>query len=181
MTTDLERLQTALKENYKDASSEKVAKYINQFRERTYWGTTIAAKVEGNHGTYTVSIQLKDDRLMAACSCYIGKGGHCHHCAALAITFMRRPTTFIELPLKSWGEVEGLADLPDYLRATSLESLLAELKKHGITQKAFAEAIGASTQHVSAVKRSELRNHYFHELGAMKLACLWVLEKFAAK
>ena len=34
-----------------------------------------------------------------------------------------------------------------------------------------------STQHLSAVKSSELRNRRFHELGAIKLAVLWVLQK----
>ena len=53
-----------------------------------------------------------------------------------------------------------------------------EKVKHGITQKAFCESIGMSTRHLAAVKSSELRNRYYHELGAMKLACLWVLERF---
>ena len=33
-----------------------------------------------------------------------------------------------------------------------------------------------NTRHLSAIKSSELRNRYFNELGATKLACLWVLE-----
>ena len=43
-------------------------------------------------------------------------------------------------------------------------------------QKAFCAAVGMSTQHLSAVKSSELRNRRFHELGATKLAVLWVLD-----
>ena len=31
-------------------------------------------------------------------------------------------------------------------------------------------------RHQAAVKSSEMRNHYFSELGAVKLACLWMLE-----
>jgi len=53
-----------------------------------------------------------------------------------------------------------------------------QLKARGITQKAFAASIGMSTQHLAAVKASERRNRYFHELGALKLACLWVLTHF---
>ena len=63
----------------------------------------------------------------------------------------------------------------------TLETLLAELKASGITQSAFAASIGMNTRHLSAVKSSELRNHFFHELGATKLACLWVLEHIKPK
>lgn len=47
-----------------------------------------------------------------------------------------------------------------------------------ITQKAFAESIGMNTQHLSTVKASERHNRIFHELGAIKAACLWFLERF---
>ncbi len=43
----------------------------------------------------------------------------------------------------------------------------------------FAESIKMNTRHLSAIKSSELRNRYFNELGATKLACLWVLEHCA--
>ena len=33
-----------------------------------------------------------------------------------------------------------------------------------------------NTRHLATIKSSELRHHYFHELGATKLACVWVLE-----
>jgi transcriptional regulator with XRE-family HTH domain len=58
------------------------------------------------------------------------------------------------------------------------ESLLGRLKEKGITQKTFAASIGMSTQHLSAVKSSELNNRFYHELGATKLACLWILEHY---
>ena len=47
-----------------------------------------------NHGTYTVSIQVDEHGLGSACSCYIGKHGHCHHCEALARTFLENPSAF---------------------------------------------------------------------------------------
>lgn len=31
-------------------------------------------------------------------------------------------------------------------------------------------------RHLSSIKSSELQNRYYNELGAAKLACLWVLE-----
>ena len=59
----------------------------------------------------------------------------------------------------------------------TLEDLLGQLKATGVTQKAFAEQIGMNPRHLTAIKSSELRHHYFNELGATKLACLWVLEQ----
>jgi hypothetical protein len=114
--------------------------------------------------------------LASACSCYIGKQGGCHHCQALALTFLNDPTSFEEIQEVPLQEVEQLAHVYVNLRGRTLDSLLGELKAKGITQKDFAESIGMSTRHLSAIKSSEQRNRCFHELGATKLACLWVLE-----
>jgi uncharacterized Zn finger protein len=140
-------------------------------------GTRIVARVVGNHGTYTVSIQVSPHlAVTSACSCYIGKHGNCHHCVALGKTFLRAPDSFIEKVAKKLEAVKGLEDVFEYLESVTLESLIVRLKEKGITQKAFATSIGMSTQHLSAVKSSELNNRFYHELGATKLACLWVLE-----
>ncbi|MEA3397376.1 MAG: hypothetical protein U9R05_07935, partial [Chloroflexota bacterium] len=71
------------------------------------------------------------------------------------------------------------AEIPERLKLgvlTTLADALSQLKARGITQKAFAASIGMNTRHLLAVKSSERRNRYFNELGALKLACLWVLE-----
>jgi hypothetical protein len=73
-------------------------------------------------------------------------------------------------------DVRDLTDVRSYLDSVTLEALLTQLKDKGITQKAFAEQISMNTRHLAAIKSSELRHHYFNELGATKLACLWVLE-----
>ena len=77
---------------------------------------------------------------------------------------------------KQIKEVRQLTDVRASLESVTLDTLLNQLKAQGITQKAFAEQIGMNTRHLSAIKASELRHHYFNELGATKLACLWVLE-----
>jgi|SRR5712691_12915294 hypothetical protein len=58
----------------------------------------------------------------------------------------------------------------------TLDALLTQLKAKSMTQKAFAEQIGMNTRHLAAMKASELRHHFFNELGATKLACMWMLE-----
>ena len=178
-TSDLEILTKSIQKNWSSPIGEKAKGYVGQFTNRVRMGTKIVAKVVGNHGTYTVSIQATPElTVISACSCYIGKGGYCHHCAALAKTFLKASESFVEKLVKPLDEAKGLSEVAEFLASTTLENLIAQLKEKGITQKAFAASIGMSTQHLSAVKSSELRNHFFHELGATKLACLWMLEHY---
>ena len=176
--TDLDTLQTAIKRHWSLVPSSKAKRYVNAFSAATRSRTEITAKVLGNHGTYTVSIQVAEQGLTSACSCYIGKHGSCHHCAALAITFLNDSSVFKVVKQKQVKQVQTLDDVRAYLQSMTLDALLKELKTQGMTQKAFAESIGMNTRHLSAIKSSELRNRYFNELGATKLACLWVLEHF---
>jgi len=174
--TEFAQLQTAIKGQWSRAPSKKAQPYVNAFSAAARSGMKITAKVVGNHGTYTVSIQLDTQGLTSACSCYIGKHGHCHHCEALAVTFLRDPGVFKVVTPTQRKDVRGLTDVQAYLQSVTLEALLTQLKDKGITQKAFAEQIGMNTRHLTAIKASELRHHYFNELGATKLACLWMLE-----
>jgi hypothetical protein len=174
--TAIEVLKTAIQSYWTHAPSKKAAGYVGQFFERTRSGGKIVAKVEGNHGVYTVSIEVKDKTLHSACSCYIGGSGGCHHCHALGMTFVQKPGSFKTITKKGRENVETFDDVRVYLKGVTLESLLKELKSQGITQKAFAESIGMNPRHLGSIKRCELRNRYYNELGATKLACLWVLE-----
>ncbi len=176
---EIEVLLAALRGEYAYSGGEKVNRYIGQFYNCKRIGTKIVALVEGNHGTYTVSIQVEwPKKVTSACSCYIGKSGDCHHCAALAKTFLRDPSLFTEIIPKKLEEVQELSELPQYLEYVTLDELLDKLRSTGITQKALGESIGMSSQHLSAMKSSERRNRRHKELGATKLACLWVLEHF---
>jgi uncharacterized Zn finger protein len=174
--SELKHLLTTLHQRWPATPDAKAQRYVGQFFDRQRVGARIRAKVTGNHGVYTVSIQVAGDTVQTACSCYIGKKVYCHHCVALAHTFLEDPSSFPVVERKERKDVQTLGDLKSYLAHITLESLIVQLKARGITQTAFAQSIGCSTQHLAAVKRSELRNHFFHELGAMKLACLWVLE-----
>jgi uncharacterized Zn finger protein len=176
MNAELELLQSALQRHWSVAPDEKSQRYVDEFFERQRIGTRLSGRVVGNHGTYTVSIRVEGEQITSACSCYIGKHGYCHHCAALAATFLKDPASFPAVERVERDEIRGLADLHSYLAHTTLESLLMQLRELGITQAAFAQGIGATAQHLSAVKRSELRNRFHTELGALKLACLWLLE-----
>jgi len=174
--SDLHLLQTALKRHRSRVPSQKAKPYVHAFSAAERRGAKITAKVVGNHGTHTVSIQGDTQGVTSACSCYIGKHGYCHHCEALAITFLDDPSAFKAVKLKQVKDVRQLTDVQAYLDSVTLDALLTQLKAKGITQKAFAEQIGMNTRHLAAIKSSELRHHYFNELGATKLACLWMLD-----
>src|SRR6266436_2733756 len=150
--TALEQLHTAIKRQWSRVPSKKAHPYVNAFTAAVRSGTKITAEVVGNHGTYTVSIQLDPQGLTSACSCYIGKHGYCHHCEALAITFLDDPSAFKAVKLKHVKEVRQLTDVRAYLDSVTLDALLTQLKANSITQKAFAEQIGMNTRHLSAMK-----------------------------
>jgi uncharacterized Zn finger protein len=175
---ELTKLKAALRRAWPGSPSAKAQNYIGKFFAGSRIAARISAQVVGNHGTYTVSIEAKEAGLVSTCSCYIGKGGYCHHCEALARTFLQDPTGFQVIETKKLEEVQSLDDVHSYLVGVTLETLLKQLSEKGITQRAFAESIGLNTRHLSAIKSSEARNRYFNELGATKLACLWVLEHF---
>jgi len=174
--TDADELKNIIEANFHHASHPKVQRYVGKFFERTRTENKIAAKVHGNHGVYLVSIEVKDKGTRSACSCYIGKGGGCHHCYALAHTFLNSPDSFKVIERKTLPKTPALEDISDYLRGTTLDELLKELKAAGVAQKDFAESIGMNPRHLSSIKSSELRNRYYNELGATKLACLWMIE-----
>jgi uncharacterized Zn finger protein len=178
MDSDVEILSAAIRERWSLPPDPKVQRYIGKFFTCTRMGTKIKGRVEGNHGIYTVTIEIKNHGLFSACSCYIGKEGFCHHCHALAMTFLKDNSAFMVVTPKLLARVNQLADVPEYLTSVTLESLLAQLKEKGIAQKNVAEAIGLSPNHLSSMKSSELRNRLHKELGATKLACLWLLEHF---
>ena len=73
--TELEQLQIAIKRQWSRVPSKKAQPYVNAFTATVRSGTKITAKVVGNRGIYTVSIQLDPQGLTSACSCYIGKHG----------------------------------------------------------------------------------------------------------
>ena len=175
---DIAALTRAIQADWDDFLDTKAKRYVSQFFERTRTGKVITGNVVGNHGTYTVSIEATGDTISAACSCYVGGSGSCHHCEALAETFLQEPKSFKLIRRKTRKEVKALEDVAPYLKGVTLEALLQDLKKQGITQKQVAESIGMSSRHLSAVKSSELQHRYFHELGATKLACVWLLEQF---
>jgi len=155
--------------------SEKVNRYIGKFYGRQIKNERILAKVKGNYGEYTVSLKPDGRRVDFNCSCYIGKHG-CHHCVALAHTFLKDSESFELINEVGRSGIKNLAQLGKYLDYVTLGELMDELKSVGISQKEFAEAVGTSSQHLSSVKASEARNRFFKGLGAIKLACLWMIE-----
>lgn len=174
--SDLTALRQAIQERWSKAGGPKVTRYVGKFWDRQRRGRKITAVVQGNHGDYTVAIEAQEAGIWSACSCYIGKHGYCHHCAALGLTFLAEPNSFVLIEKVEKEAVTDLNTLQAYLNSVTLDELMEQLRAKGMTQKAFCESIGMTSRHLSAVKSSERRNRHFHELGATKLAVLWVME-----
>lgn len=173
---DVNALQEAIQTRWGNASGEKVQRYVGKFWDRQRRERRITAVVAGNHGDYNVVIEAQETGLWSACSCYIGKHGYCHHCAALGLTFLAEPDSFVVIEKVERTAVTDLDTLQGYLNNVTLDELLKQMRAKGITQKAFCEAVGMGSGHLTAVKSGELRNRRYHELGAAKLAVLWVLK-----
>lgn len=171
-------LQQAIKNRWPrtEVNWPKVKPYVGRFRDRMRRERRITAAVKGNHGDYNVVIEAQENGVWSACSCYIGKHGYCHHCAALGLTFLADPDSFVVIETVERTAVTDLNTLQAYLNSVTLDELMSQLRAKGMTQKAFCESIGMSSRHFSAIKSSEQRNRHFHELGATKLAVLWVME-----
>lgn len=174
--SEIEALKAAIiRDQWGISGAEKVTRYVGKFFDRQRSGKKIMAKVVGNHGAYTVSLSVKAGRASGACSCYVGRDG-CHHCVALAKTFLENPESFVAVAGKRRRNIRTLDDLASYLKGVTLAKLTDQMKGRGITQTAFAESIGMNPRHLAAIKSSEARHRYFNELGATKLAVLWVIE-----
>ena len=107
-STDIKTLTTSIQRHWPHEPGVKAKRYVGQFFNRTRLGTKISAQVEGNHGTYTVSIQAEKEGVASACSYYIGKGGYCHHCDALAATFLDDAGNFREVKSRKLDNVQSL-------------------------------------------------------------------------
>jgi hypothetical protein len=174
--TDLETLTRCLSGRGVGPTDVKARRYVGQFLNRRRIGLKIVADVEGNHGTYTVSLDASPETPAGACSCYIGASGGCHHVRALAQTFLDDPATFVPQETRTRGQVRTLEGLALYLETTSLEALLDDLKDHGLSPRQMGELLGAGRRTLSDAARDEARNQGADTLGALKLACLYLLE-----
>ena len=103
---DLTKFKTLIRRKWSEKPDAKVERYVGTFFDRTRTGAKIVARTQGNHGTYTVSMEVVDNALESACSCYIGAGGYCHHCEALARTYLQDPAGFTEIVPPQLEEVK---------------------------------------------------------------------------
>ena len=133
---------THLQQLIQERWGKKVTRYVGKFRNRERREEKITAVVGGNHGDYKVSIEAGETSAWSTCSCYIGKGGYCHHCAALGLTFLAEPTSFVLIEKVEKTAVDDLTSLQQYLNSTTLDELTKQMRAKGITQKAFCEAVG---------------------------------------
>ena len=84
-------------------------------------GNTLKARCSGSRPQpYHVEVTLGSEGIVAgACSCPVGGGGHCKHAAALLLTWLHEPNTFLE--------VEDLITALDRLSKAELVALIGRM------------------------------------------------------
>ena len=70
--------------------------YVREFTHRLRSGPSIAGRVAGPHGIYTVSLGIEGSALTPACSC-TSDAGFCKHVIALGLTYIEEPQSFYDL------------------------------------------------------------------------------------
>jgi hypothetical protein len=122
---ELDQLHTAIKRQWSSRPSTKARPYVNAFSAAERRGTKITGTVVGNHGTYTVSIQLDPQGLTSACRCYIGRHGHCE---AFARTFLADPGAFKTLKVTQRQDIRAFTSVQASLQSVTLEAWLTPRK-----------------------------------------------------
>src|SRR5512142_1667186 len=63
-------------------------------------GQSLIAECQGSQPTpYRVEIRLGAEGILdGSCTCPAGEGGHCKHSAALLLTWLHEPGSFVEVP-----------------------------------------------------------------------------------
>jgi uncharacterized Zn finger protein len=70
--------------------------YVREFTHRLRSGPSIAGRVAGPHGVFTVSLTIEDSTLTPACSC-TSDPGFCRHAIALGLTYIEEPQSFYDV------------------------------------------------------------------------------------
>ena len=63
-------LHKAIRSTWSGTPGEKARRYIGKFYALERIGGRITGTVEGNHGTYTVSIRVEEGHVSSTCGCY---------------------------------------------------------------------------------------------------------------
>lgn len=85
--------------------------YVREFTHRLRLARSIAGRVVGPHGVYTVSLGIEGETLNPSCSC-ASDAGFCRHVIALGLTYIEEPESFYDLQtLTTDLEQQSHADL----------------------------------------------------------------------
>ncbi len=118
-----------------DRSWERGVEYFEDGRVRSLVrdGETVVASVEGQQ-LYRVRLTLLEDRVLADCSCPIGRSGvFCKHCVAVGLAYMEDSEKGASSPVLRTDK-DGLADHP----LERFSSDLAHIREHLSRKKTSA-------------------------------------------
>ena len=158
--SEISALQTAIRAQWRAAPSEKAKRYMGQFFETTRSDRRSPARCMATMAPTSCPSSPQRTACRPAVAAISAKAAFATIAKRWRTRSSESPQIFREVQPTAREAIRSLADLQAYLQGVTLETLLAELKANGITQTAFAASIGMNTRHLSAVKSSELRNHF---------------------
>lgn len=164
-----------LRDTFASKTWERAQDYVGSFFGTEASHREIRGEVTGNYGTYSTVLRRVGDALECACSCPAAEDMDCKHAAALGLTYLRDPGSFKDQAAADRTEVRALVDVSKFLKGTSLEDLVADLRDRGIPQKQIVEILGINSGLFGSAKRLEKRGRRYGFLNACKLACAYLL------
>lgn len=161
---------------------QKSQSYIGNFYNCSMDNNKLIGKIRGNHGEYNVEVNFDSDGkiLNNECKCETSKNEFCKHSIALCLTYIYTPWIFSGKKMDR-NNIESLEDAKYFVSTTTLREIFIELKEKGYSLADISDLLKISTIQLSSVIKDDQvgKSHLLTE--AVKLACLFLLEKNIAK
>lgn len=182
-----------LSQNWPERTPHKAVHYVDAFDDRARIGNRIEGYVQGNYGTYRVSIDVSSTSMEVSCSCPAGATwDDCKHVIALAKTFIEFPESFPLLEELSWKDIVGFEDLHLFSRTNSVESLVTKIRREGMATIELATILDMALDDLDGSASFDEEDDFGiddlpsrtllqAESRVIKIALLWVLERIATR
>lgn len=167
-----------LKEVSTQINIQKSESYVGNFFDCNLNNNILSGKIRGNHGEYKVEITVNDSGAIEQhkCMCEVSKNEFCKHSIALCLTYIYTPWVFSGKKMNRQN-IKTIEDVKYFISTTTLRELFLELKDLGYSLSDIADLLKISTVQLSSVIRDDQygKNHLLTD--AIKLSCLYLLEK----
>ncbi len=164
------QLKKLTEEQLKNISSsinlQRAENYVGKFHNCSIDNSCIKGTIKGNHGDYTVSMDIDTDPIQFKCDCEKGQEVFCKHAAALGLTYIYTPWVFASNQKMDRNALRTTDDIQFYVKTTKLKQLLDDLKAAGVSVSQLAELTGIAMKQISCLVKDDTdgKNHSLTDL-----------------